>query len=178
VADRLTFRRGTRPQPKSPAPLLALLLLTGTLALFVWPLSQREPMGVLVEVAGDVPRPGLYEVAGGDADEALARAGSTLKPGLGPVPEGHVLQVTGDVVRVEPPSDPLLVGLPIDLNAAAVHELMAVPGIGPSVAGAIVTERADNGPFASVDDLVRVSGIGPATVDKLRPFVTTAAEAP
>ena len=78
MADRLTFRRGTRPQPKSPAPLLALLLLTGTLALFVWPLSQREPMGVLVEVAGDVPRPGLYEVAGGDADEALALAHKAL----------------------------------------------------------------------------------------------------
>jgi competence protein ComEA len=54
-----------------------------------------------------------------------------------------------------------------------VAELETLPGIGPATAAAIVEHRERFGPFASVDDLDQVSGIGPAKLDALRDLVTT-----
>ncbi|MFZ9533262.1 MAG: ComEA family DNA-binding protein [Ilumatobacteraceae bacterium] len=65
-----------------------------------------------------------------------------------------------------PPSGALLV----DLNRATVAELDQLPGVGPSTARAIVDHRTRNGPFASVDDLLAVRGIGPAKLAELKPF--------
>jgi competence protein ComEA len=62
----------------------------------------------------------------------------------------------------------------VDLNAADRSELMQVPGLGPQLADAILTHRRDRGPFAGVDDLNHVKGIGGKTVEKIRPFVTVA----
>jgi competence protein ComEA len=59
----------------------------------------------------------------------------------------------------------------IDLNAAGPAELARLPGIGPALAARIVEWRGANGRFATVDDLQRVSGIGPAKLDRLRPLV-------
>jgi competence protein ComEA len=59
---------------------------------------------------------------------------------------------------------------PIDVNSASAEELQRLPGIGPVMAGRIITER-DKRPFESPEDLRRVSGIGPKTLEKLRPFV-------
>ena len=49
---------------------------------------------------------------------------------------------------------------PINVNTATAEQLEALPGIGPTLAAAIVQERERNGPFRSVDDLTRVPGIG------------------
>ena len=59
---------------------------------------------------------------------------------------------------------------PVAINTATEAELERLPGIGPSLAAKIVADRAAKGPFRSVDDLDRVSGIGPATVERLRPM--------
>jgi competence protein ComEA len=59
---------------------------------------------------------------------------------------------------------------PINVNAATVEGLQRLPGIGPTIAARIVAVREEK-PFASVDDLRRVGGIGAKTLDKLRPFV-------
>ncbi len=56
----------------------------------------------------------------------------------------------------------------IDINTAGASALEALPGIGPSKAGAIVADREANGPFATCEELDRVRGIGPATVAGLR----------
>jgi competence protein ComEA len=61
--------------------------------------------------------------------------------------------------------------LRLDLNEASVGELMALPGIGEKRALAIIAWRDANGPFPCVDDLDEVRGIGPATLERLRPFV-------
>ena len=58
----------------------------------------------------------------------------------------------------------------VDVNTATHEELMALPGIGKVMAERIVTNR----PFATVDDLRRVPGIGAKTLDKLRPLVHVA----
>ena len=60
----------------------------------------------------------------------------------------------------------------LNVNTASSSELQALPGIGPKKADAIVTFRTANGPFRQVEDLVQVKGIGPKTLDKLRPLVT------
>jgi comEA protein len=62
--------------------------------------------------------------------------------------------------------------LRLDLNEATAGELMALPGIGEKRAQAIIAWRDSNGPFGCIDDLDDVHGIGPATVDRLRPFVS------
>jgi competence protein ComEA len=79
--------------------------------------------------------------------------------------------------RVDPPvaqnrSGKVQPGEPkIDVNTASEAELMRLPRVGPVLAAAIVSARAEK-PFASVDDLRRVRGIGAKTLDALRPFVT------
>ncbi len=60
----------------------------------------------------------------------------------------------------------------VDLNAATRAELRLLPGVGPALAERIERDRADNGPFVSVDDLARVRGIGPRTVLAIRPFAS------
>lgn len=51
---------------------------------------------------------------------------------------------------------------PININRATAGELDALPGIGPVLASRIIDYRKTNGPFLSVDDLQKVSGIGSA----------------
>ena len=60
----------------------------------------------------------------------------------------------------------------VNLNTADVAALDELPGVGPVTAGAILSWRTANGPFANVDQLAEVDGIGPATLAKLRPLVT------
>lgn len=60
----------------------------------------------------------------------------------------------------------------VNLNTASAAELEALPGIGATKAEAIVSDREANGPFDSVEDLARVSGIGDKTVDRLRDSVS------
>lgn len=66
----------------------------------------------------------------------------------------------------------LLEGETIDLNTAGQADLERLPGIGATRARDIIRERQENGPFRSVDELERVKGIGPATVEALRPYIT------
>ena len=61
---------------------------------------------------------------------------------------------------------------PLDLNAATQAQLEALPGIGPSLAQAIIQERDREGGFHSVDDLRRVRGIGDVRFAQIRPLVT------
>lgn len=59
-------------------------------------------------------------------------------------------------------------GGPVDINTADAATLQNLPGIGPALAERILTHRDQHGPFTAVDDLMAVSGIGPATLTRLR----------
>jgi DNA uptake protein ComE-like DNA-binding protein len=65
----------------------------------------------------------------------------------------------------------LLVGLPIDVNAAGADDLAAVPGFTPRVAAEVVAERGRGGPYRDLGDLLRVRGIGPARLERARPHL-------
>lgn len=60
----------------------------------------------------------------------------------------------------------------VDINRADEAELQLLPGIGPAMAARIARDRAERGPFWSVDDLTRVTGVGERTVRRLRPHAT------
>ena len=56
----------------------------------------------------------------------------------------------------------------VDINSATISDLDALPGVGPSTAQAIIDYRVANGPYASVDDLLNVRGIGPSKLAAMR----------
>ena len=61
----------------------------------------------------------------------------------------------------------------VNLNTATLDELVALPGIGEKRAQQILDERKARGGFKSVDDLLELRGIGPANLEKLRPYLST-----
>jgi competence ComEA-like helix-hairpin-helix protein len=58
---------------------------------------------------------------------------------------------------------------PLDPNRATAEALEELPGIGPALARRIVESRDADGPFRSVEELLRVRGIGPALLERIRP---------
>jgi competence ComEA-like helix-hairpin-helix protein len=62
-------------------------------------------------------------------------------------------------------------GQRLDLNEASAADLELLPGIGPSLARRIVQDRLGHGAFGAVEELLRVRGIGPATLARLRPLL-------
>jgi competence protein ComEA len=121
---------------------------------------------LLIHVAGEVVRPGLYRLAGGArvADALAAAGGATERADLAAVNLARVLE-DGEQLVVPGPAPP---GAPpgaredgkVDLNRASAAELDALPGIGPVLASRIVAYRDAHGGFGSVRDLRRVQGIG------------------
>jgi competence protein ComEA len=60
----------------------------------------------------------------------------------------------------------------VNINSSDQAALETIPGIGPVTAMAILEYRASVGSFGSVDELIDVTGIGPATLEAIRPYVS------
>lgn len=98
---------------------------------------------------------------------AVIAAAVLLYPAPGHGPTG--------VLTMEPlDSGQLLSDTALDLNEATARELEELPGIGPVLAERILDWRAENGPFSDPDELMDVSGIGPAIYAGVAPYITTA----
>jgi competence protein ComEA len=165
-----------------PPPVILTILPPPPTAL---PTASPPPGPVRVHIAGAVATPGVrtlppgatvydaIEAAGGLASDAdinrinfaamaqdgqqilVPRQDSTLAPedGAIPTPRGAASET-------------------VDINSASKESLETLPGIGPVLADRIIAYRQANGPFFTLDDLLAVKGIGEATLEKLRPWIT------
>ena len=158
------------------------------------PTATPEPIQVFIN--GEVNQPGVYTLphdailqdvlllAGGfsaDAYQDVVNLAQPLADGM----QVHVPSQSETVNTVPVVTTPPLVlnlesgggsaanatGL-VNLNLASKVELESLPGVGPSTAQKILDYREDNGPFASVEDVMNVSGIGPAKFESMAEFVT------
>jgi competence protein ComEA len=158
------------------------------------------PGVILVHVSGAVRRPGLYELGAGArvADAIDTAGGPHRKADLSllnlaqPLSDGTKLDVprrgngipgalgTPAGESAVPPTPPPSGAVPgaaspsalIPLNSADQVALETIPGVGPVTAAAILEYREQVGGFSSIEQLLEVSGIGPATLEEIRPYVT------
>ena len=128
---------------------------------------------VVVDVAGKVRRPGIVRLSSGArVVDALTAAGGAL-PGVDLTPlnlarrlvDGEQVLVGAAAATLAAPGSgtagqPAGTGGQLDLNAATVEQLQALPGVGPVLAQRIVDWRTEHGRFSTVDELREVSGIG------------------
>jgi competence protein ComEA len=82
----------------------------------------------------------------------------------------HWLGCAGDAGARRPleGDERLLLALPLDPNVASARDLAFVPGLSRALAAALVEDRAANGPFGRVEDVLRVRGIGPKRLARAR----------
>lgn len=142
---------------------------------------------VYVDVDGAVVTPGVYRLREG------ARVAQAIDAAGGLTPEADVAglnrasrvvdgqkiyvphvgeQQTVDVVAGSGPGEASagasVASDLVNINTANASELQTLSGIGPSMAQSIIDERTQNGPFTSIDDLMRVSGIGEKKFAKIK----------
>jgi competence protein ComEA len=161
-------------------------------------LPAQVPPDLRVYISGAVQTPGVYSLQAGDrlVDALEAAGGPTAEadltavnlarraqdeehyyiPRVGetPLPIATVTEGLGAVQSTIAPGAGDGKGL-IDLNTASADALATLPGIGPVKAQAIIAYREQNGRFQSIDQITEVSGIGPATYEKIRGLVTIGA---
>lgn len=150
------------------------------------------PVELVVHVAGAVIRPGIVHLAvGARVVDAIEAAGGVADDAdldqlnlAAPLGDGVQVRVPHQGETVPSPISPASIGpgggaagappVPtvVDLNRATAAELEQLPGIGPSLAAAIVTWRTEHGPFKRIDDLLEVPGIGPAKLASLADHVS------
>jgi competence protein ComEA len=157
------------------------------------PAPTPEP--IQVHVAGAVVRPGLYDLPEGSrVMDAIEAAGGLVaeadKNGLNlaahvedaqklevPFVSGYIPEANqGFAVISDGTSSPLAGERLININAASLQELDQLPGIGPTTAQKIIAYREENGPFARIEDIVNVSGIGSATYEDIKDLITVGDE--
>lgn len=140
---------------------------------------------ILVDVAGWVRRPGVYEFTDGSRVIDAVQAAGGARPGAflqslnlaAPLVDGTQILVPkeGAVPAVSVPGElgggTTPDGL-VNVNTGTPADLETLPGVGEVIAQAIVEYRTQNGPFTSVDQLLDVSGIGDATLENIRELVT------
>lgn len=144
------------------------------------------PATVTVHVVGAVRRPGVYLLASGSrAADAVHAAGGLL--GNADQSAVNLARVVADGEQIAVPVQGASAGAAggtaaggargaprgkVDLNSATPEQLDALPGVGPATAAKIVADRTENGPFRTVEDLLRVPGIGAKKLDALKDLVT------
>jgi competence protein ComEA len=156
------------------------------------PAPTEKP--IAVHIIGAVPRPGLYQfpkgarvqdaidAAGGllaDADDSSLNLASLLEDGqqlnipfgAGAEPVFTTPIPSGEEVFPTQSSGESSADL-VDINNATLEELDALPGIGPTTAQKIIDYRTENGPFNQIEDIMNVSGIGPATFENIKDLIT------
>ena len=166
-----------------PRPVEVAAAPSGGMASAPASASPSPEVVVLVDVAGWVRRPGVYEFTEGarviDAIDAAggARSGALLEALnlAAPLTDGTQILVPREGqegVAPAPVTGGAVAGGLVNVNSAIATELEELPGIGEVIAQRIIDYRTENGPFATVDELLDVSGIGDAILESIRELVT------
>jgi competence protein ComEA len=126
-------------------------------------LSQTEPPRQNGElyIGGAVANPGIYSWQESDTIQSLLlSAGVEL--------DADLSHIEINIPREGEDQSPQK----IDINRAEPWLLDAIPGIGETLAERIVDYRSQNGPFKRIEDLLKVNGIGSATLENMKDFIT------
>ncbi len=124
--------------------------------------------GARLAAARGGPEPGAAEVAALERQLAAVESAAVERRGGG----AGKRRSSGARAQKARPDRAEAAPLIIDVDRAAAIELDRLPRIGPALAARIVTDRETDGPFGSLEELQRVSGIGPVVAAQLRPHVT------
>jgi competence protein ComEA len=146
-------------------------------------IPSPEASPVVVDVAGWVRHPGVYEMHQGDRVIDAIRVAGGARPGadLTSLNLASLLQDAQQVLVLRRGAGQAGGGGSgnasgaagkINLNAATLDQLESLPGIGEVLGQRILDYRQAHGPFHSVDDLLNVSGIGPSHLADLKDLVT------
>jgi competence protein ComEA len=153
--------------------------------------TEQEIQLVVVDVKGEVERPGLYTLklesrvndaivaAGGFTAEANQKS-VNLAQKLADEEIIYVAHKDEDISVITAPNSNVVATQTqeesqsslVNLNTATEADLQTISGIGAKRAADIIAYREANGGFKSVDDLNNVSGIGDKTMESIRPYVT------
>ena len=155
--------RGSAVAQESPRPQLSIAPVTKT---------------ILVHVAGKVRRPDVYPLLQGSrvADAIKAAGGAKKNVNLGEINLARVL-IDGEQIYVgyvprdgasQSRSQSKTFSGIININRGTKSEFDSLTGVGPVIAGRIISYRSANGPFMAIEDLLKVSGIGLKTLDRIR----------
>jgi competence protein ComEA len=127
--------------------------------------------GVVVHVTGAVENPGVVTLEGGSrvADAVDAAGGLSADADQSAI---NLARIVRDGEQVDVPEIGEVGQGKVNLNRASPPELETLPGIGPVLAERIVADRESNGPFGSIEDLTRVSGIGEAVIVQIASLAT------
>lgn len=192
MATTVDGSRGASRDPHGAPPTTVDTVPFGESAT-VGPTASQRPSSLIIDVAGAVTHPGLVRIVAGSrvADAIDAAGGPTPDADLGrinraaPITDGarvyvpHIGETSVPSALGDPgpasaagPEASAVAG-PVNINTADAAGLDALPGIGPATAQAIIDYRTQHGPFARVEDLMDVRGIGEAKFAQLHNLVTT-----
>ena len=141
----------------------------------------EEETTYIVDIKGEVNRPGVYEVnttsrvndviqlAGGFTDEADQNFVNLAQK----VQDEMVIIIPkiGEEHYITSRSNMTIDDSRVNINQASKDELETLPGIGPAKAQAILDFREENGSFKEVEDLLQVNGIGEKTLENLIEYI-------
>jgi len=152
----------------------------GSVELVLPTATSAASVDVQAYITGEVRNPGVYnlgpmsrlvdliDAAGGTTADADL-TGVNLAARVRDEDHWHIPRI-GEAAP-ENPGESSGQTLRVDINTASIDELMTLPGIGQVRAQAIFDYREATGPFTRIEDLLLVSGIGPATLDALRDLI-------
>lgn len=174
--------------PRAPAPEVAFEELAGgEPAVEAGEDAAMEAAVVVVHVVGSVLHPGVYTLPQASrVADAIASAGGPLSSAdltalnlARVLTDGEQVYVpaVGETNAGGPGGDArggsaIAADGTVNINTASVAELETLPGVGPSTAEKIVSDREANGPFSAPEDLMRVPGIGPKKFEALSDLVS------
>ena len=199
VKDRFSDLGFSKEQEKALLILFAGFLIVGSLFVFLYTGGKAQALPaikvpevptiapvVVVDVAGKVNRPGVYKLpTGSRAIDAVTAAGGAKKGvDLSDINLAHVLNDGEQIVigapkvvtttrgrSVAKSGGTIKLNGPLSINNATAAQLDALPGIGPVMAARIITYREKNGPFKTIDDLRKVSGMGASKFEALKSLI-------